>query len=45
MDIPEEEEAAAICDRVLKGPSRWWRNALFQAGEVHTAGPDTSVSP
>jgi tetratricopeptide (TPR) repeat protein len=37
--IAEESEAAAICDDVLHGPSRWWRNTLFQAGDgVRTAG-------
>ena len=37
--VAEEEEAAAICDRVLVGPPRWWRNALLQAGAgARTAG-------
>ncbi|HEX7253626.1 MAG TPA: hypothetical protein VF376_12145 [Thermoanaerobaculia bacterium] len=36
--IAEEEAAEAICDRVLRGPSRWWRNALFQEEGFRTAG-------
>ena len=36
--VAQEQEAGAICDRVLRGPSAWWRNALFQAGDIHTAG-------
>ncbi|HEV8433749.1 MAG TPA: hypothetical protein VGR95_10085 [Thermoanaerobaculia bacterium] len=36
--MAEEQAAAAICDRVLQGPSRWWGNALDQVEGVHTAG-------
>jgi tetratricopeptide (TPR) repeat protein len=36
--IAEEQEAAAVCDRVLNGPSRWWRNALAQVGGSRNAG-------
>jgi len=36
--LAEEQAAAAICERVLKGPSRWWGNALDQTEGTHTAG-------
>jgi tetratricopeptide (TPR) repeat protein len=36
--VAEEAAAAAILDRVLTGPSRWWRNAVVQAEGSFTAG-------
>ncbi|HEY2324389.1 MAG TPA: tetratricopeptide repeat protein [Thermoanaerobaculia bacterium] len=36
--IAEEESAREICDRVLAGPSSWWRNAILQVEGHRTAG-------
>jgi tetratricopeptide (TPR) repeat protein len=36
--IAEETAAAAICDRVLTGPSRWWGKALDRTEGAKTAG-------
>ena len=36
--VAEEEAAAAVLDRVLNGPSRWWRNAVVQTDGTRTAG-------
>ena len=36
--IAEEKAAAAICDRLLQGPSRWWGKALEAAEGTQTAG-------
>lgn len=34
----EEQEAAALCDRILVGPAAWWPQRLRQSGGTTTAG-------
>lgn len=36
--MAEEDAANAICDRLLTGPWRWWRNALDEVDGARTAG-------